>query len=100
MIDIEKSVANTYQTLSELKNINVDHWTADDKAEMSKKADEVIQLALATKLKIQRTRLNHFLDSLEKQEGIETEILQFTIQHLEDMLYNIKLLEPKLKKAG
>lgn len=100
MIDIKEGISETYKNLSDLKQLDITDWSDEDKEEMEVEVDEIIRLALATKLKLQRETLNEFLDALEKQPEIEANVLEQTVQHLENMLSNIKLLEPKLSKVG
>lgn len=100
MINIDKNISKTYQTLSELRQLNVKNWSETDKQEMEKEVNEVIKMALATKLKLQRASLNAFLDTLEQQDGIETTTLESTIKYMEIMLSKIQSLEPALKKAS
>lgn len=98
MINIEKSVKKTYQTLAEIRQIDVENWSDETKEEMEAEVDEVIKMALATKLKLQRASLNEFLDSLEKEKNVEVSTLEDTIKYMETLLSNMQSIP--LKKAG
>lgn len=91
MIKIE-SITKTYQTLAKIRQIDVENWSDETKQEMETEVDEVIKLALATKLKLQRASLNQFLDALEKEEGVAVATLENTIKSMETMLSNIQSL--------
>lgn len=100
MTNIKESVAKTYETLAELRQLDVQDWSDETKQEMEAEVDEVIKMALATKLKLQRASLNQFLDILEQQDALEVATLENAIKYMDTMLTNIQSLAPVLKKAG
>jgi DNA-binding transcriptional regulator LsrR (DeoR family) len=66
----------------------VENWSDEAKQEMETEVDEVIKMALATKLKLQRAFLNQFLDTLEKEESVAVSTLENTIKCMETILRN------------